>query len=158
MGHGGLSRLATAARFAGFPAGRRLFAEDDPAERFWLVRDGSVAVDLHVAGHGSVVVETLGPDSVLGWSWLFPPHRWRSGGVACTPVRAVEFDGRLVRTLCAVDPSLGHELTRRFAELVVQRLEAARARLADPSRAETPERGTRLGTKVPNGDQHRPRG
>lgn len=133
-----LARLATAARFTGFPAGRRIFNESDPAERFWLVRDGTVAVDLRTPGRGPVVIENFGPGSVLGWSWLFRPHRWRFGAFAQTPVRAIEFDGRLVRTLSAVDPSLGYELTRRFAELVVERLEATQTRLLEVSLDDAP--------------------
>ncbi|MGI5330579.1 hypothetical protein [Actinomadura nitritigenes] len=35
-------------------------------------------------------------------------------------------DALLARTLCAVDTALGYELTRRFAELVVERLHATR--------------------------------
>ncbi|TYC16374.1 hypothetical protein FXF65_07095 [Actinomadura syzygii] len=35
-----LTRLATAARFTGVPAGRGLFAERTPAERFWLLHEG----------------------------------------------------------------------------------------------------------------------
>lgn len=126
-----LRRLATAARFTEFAAGRRIFSESDPAERFWLLREGTVIVDLHAPRRGAVIIDTFGPGSVLGWSWLFRPHQWHFGGVATTPVRAIEFDGRLVRTLCAVDPSMGYELTRRFAELVVERLETAQARLTE---------------------------
>ncbi|MFA1542845.1 cyclic nucleotide-binding domain-containing protein [Actinomadura monticuli] len=126
-----LARLATGARAAEFPAGRRIIAESEPAERFWLVRDGSVALDLRVPERGPVVVDTLGPGAALGWSWLFRPYRWRFGATALTDVRAIEFDGRLIRTLCAVDPSLGYELTRRFTELIADRLQAAQLRLLD---------------------------
>ncbi|WP_199487595.1 cyclic nucleotide-binding domain-containing protein [Actinomadura spongiicola] len=128
-----LSRLARAARFTEVPAGRRVFNESEPAERFWIIRDGTVAVDLRSPGRGSVVIDTFGPGTVLGWSWLFHPYRWRLGGVAATPLRTIEFDGRLVRMFCAVDPSLGFELTRRFAQLVVERLEATQKRLLENS-------------------------
>jgi CRP-like cAMP-binding protein len=133
-----LTRLATAARRTEFPAGRRIVGESDPAERFWLVQDGTVALDLRPPGREPVVVDTFGPGSALGWSWLFRPHRWRFGAFAQTPVRAIEFDGRLVRTLSAVDPALGYELTRRFAELVVERLEATQTRLLEVSLDEAP--------------------
>ncbi|WP_067891954.1 cyclic nucleotide-binding domain-containing protein [Actinomadura chibensis] len=128
-----LTRLATAARFTVVPEGRRLFEERTPAERFWLLQEGTVDVDLHTPDRGRVVIETLGPGSVVGWSWLFRPHLWRFGGVATTPVTGIEFDGRLARTLCAIDPSLGYELTRRFGELIVERLEAARTWLTTPT-------------------------
>ena len=131
-----LARLATTARAAQFPADRRIIAAGGTAERFWLIRDGSAALDLRVPERGPVVVDTLGPGSVLGWSWLFRPYRWRFGATALTDVRAVEFDGRLVRTLCAVDPALGYELTRRFTELVVGRLQTAQLRLLESARPE----------------------
>lgn len=150
-----LDRLATAARRVAFPAGRRLFRESEPADRFWLVLDGRAAVDLHVPGRGPVVLETFGAGSVVGWSWLFRPYRWRFGGVAVAPIRAIEFDGRLVRTLCAVDPAMGHALTRRFAELVVERLETARIRLVgaapavrDPCGDESPYSGAAASARV----------
>jgi CRP-like cAMP-binding protein len=129
-----LARLATTARATAIPAGRRIIAESEPAERFWLVREGTVALDLRVPEGGTVVVDTFGPGSVLGWSWLFRPYRWRFGATALTGVEAVEFDGRLIRTLCAVDPALGYELTRRFTELVVERLQVAQLRLLETSR------------------------
>ncbi|MER7548250.1 cyclic nucleotide-binding domain-containing protein [Spirillospora sp. NPDC127506] len=126
-----LARLATTARAVEIPAGRRIIAEAEPAERFWLIREGTVALDLRVPERGTVVVDTFGPDAALGWSWLFRPYRWRFGATALEDVRAVEFDGRLIRTLCAVDPALGYELTRRFTELVVDRLQAAQLRLLE---------------------------
>ncbi|RFU39598.1 cyclic nucleotide-binding domain-containing protein [Actinomadura logoneensis] len=126
-----LERLATAAHRVTAPDRHRFFDEGGRADRFWLVETGRVGVDAHVPGRGLVVVETLGRDAVLGWSWLFPPFQWRFGARALAPVRAVEFDARLVRTLCADDPELGHELTRRFAEVMLDRLQATRMRLMD---------------------------
>lgn len=128
-----LARLAKAARFTEIPEGRRIAEQAAQAERFWVVRAGTVVIDQRTPGTGTIVIDSCGPGSVVGWSWLFRPYRWRFGVVASMPVRAVEFDGRLVRTLCAVDPSLGYELTRRFAEHVVGRLETTQSRLAELS-------------------------
>jgi CRP-like cAMP-binding protein len=118
-----------------------LATEPEPAELFWLIRDGTIDLDSRLPDGGSVAIDTLGPGSVVGWSWMFPPYRWRFGAVASTPVEAIEFDGRLVRTLCAVDPSLGHELTRRFAEVMAHRLQTARTRLLEPSSGFVPSKG-----------------
>ncbi|MFC4907103.1 Crp/Fnr family transcriptional regulator [Actinomadura gamaensis] len=126
-----LDRLARAARQIEVPERHRFFEEGGRADRFWLIETGRVGLDMHVPGRGLVLVETFGRDAVLGWSWLFPPFEWRFGARALSPVRAVEFDGKLVRTLCAADPELGHELTRRFAEVMLDRLQATRLRLLD---------------------------
>ena len=43
-------RLLRAGREAGFPQGRRLFEEGGHADRFWIIRNGTVALDMHVPG------------------------------------------------------------------------------------------------------------
>jgi CRP-like cAMP-binding protein len=126
-----LERLSYQARRAVHHGGSRLFREGTRADRFWLIRDGRVALEFHVPGHGDIVVEHLGPGSVLGWSWLFPPYRWHFGAVAVEPTLAIELDGPGVRRLCDDDPALGYELTRRFAAVLVDRLQVARMRLVD---------------------------
>ena len=126
-----LERLSYQAKRAVHHGGSRLFREGGRADRFWLIRDGRVALEFQVAGRGDIVIEQLGPGSVLGWSWLFPPYRWHFGAVAAEQTLAVELDGSGVRRLCDEDPALGYELTRRFAAVLVDRLQAARMRLVD---------------------------
>jgi CRP-like cAMP-binding protein len=115
-----------------YPAGARLFDEGGTADRFWLLRSGEVALDLHVPGrHPAPVVETLGPGQLLGWSWISPPYRWHLGARAVTEVEATEFPATQVLGLCAADPELGYILMRRFTEVVAERLQATRIRLLD---------------------------
>ncbi|GGV40845.1 hypothetical protein GCM10010182_76840 [Actinomadura cremea] len=125
------AELAATARTLAVPDGHRFFEEGDTAEWFWLVRSGMVALDLQVPGRGAVVVETLPAGSIVGWSWLFPPHRWRFGAVAVEPVTAYRFEGRRVRELCADDPALGYDLTLLFGAVMLDRLEATRVRVLD---------------------------
>ncbi|WP_165988928.1 cyclic nucleotide-binding domain-containing protein [Streptomyces sp. YIM 98790] len=124
-------RLMSAARDVSFPAGARIFGENGAADRFWIIRTGSVTLDLQVPGRPPAVVETLGPGDLLGWSWLFPPRTWHLGAVALSPVRAHEFDAAAVRALCEADPVLGRAVARRVAEIVGHRLQTARVRLLD---------------------------
>lgn len=112
-----------------FHAGARVFSEGGRATRFWLIRDGHVNLDTQVRDRGTVVVDTLGPGAVLGWSWLFPPYRWHFGAVTLEETLTVEMDAAGIRRLCEQDPALGYELTRRFTEVVVARLQATRVRL-----------------------------
>jgi len=126
-----LARLSTWARRSPFHAGARVFSEGSHADRFWLIRDGLVRLEADVPGRGSVEVATLGPDTVLGWSWLFAPHRWHFGAVAVEPTLTVELNGPGVLRLCDGDPELGYDLTRRFMRVVVDRLQATRLRLID---------------------------
>src|SRR5208282_5423771 len=96
--------LAEAARDVKFPARYRLFEDGGNATRFWLIRSGHVALDLHVPGEGPMVIETIGIGELLGLSWLFPPYKWAFGAVAVTAIDAFEFDTAAVRAACAADP------------------------------------------------------
>jgi CRP/FNR family transcriptional regulator, cyclic AMP receptor protein len=125
-----LDRLAPWAHRQVFRAGARVFSEGGKADRFWLIREGRVALDTQVPD-GEVVVDTLGPGSVLGWSWLFPPYRWHLGATALEQTLTIAFDAAGVRELCAEDPRIGHDLYRRFIEVVVNRLQATRGRLLE---------------------------
>ncbi|GAB3975547.1 cyclic nucleotide-binding domain-containing protein [Actinoallomurus acanthiterrae] len=126
-----IARLASVACYEDVPAGHRFFEEGGSADRFWLIQAGRVALDLHIPGRGTVIVESLGRGTVLGWSWLFPPYEWRFGAVAAEPVRAIRLDARAVREMCAKDPALGYELTRRFTAVMLDRLQNTRMRLLD---------------------------
>jgi CRP-like cAMP-binding protein len=126
-----LDRLSSFAHPVYRNGGYRLFAAGRPATRFWLLRSGRVTLDIDTPGRGQVAIETIGPGTVVGWSWLFVPYRWHFGAVALDPVRTIEFDAPGVRHLMGDDPGLGQELTRRFMNVVVDRLQATRLRLLD---------------------------
>jgi len=112
-------------------ADRRVFFEGETAERFWLLESGTVALGLHVPGHGDQIVETVGAGAVLGWSWLYPPYRWQFGAVTRSPVTGIAFDAAALRERCDADPALGYALLLRFTPVIVDRLQAARLRLLD---------------------------
>ena len=58
---------------------------------------------------------------MIGYSWLFPPYRWRFDARAVEPVRALALDGQCLRGKCDEDPVLGYELMKRFARIALQR-------------------------------------
>lgn len=114
-----------------FDAGQYLFREGGDADRFYAVRHGRVAVEVHVPGRGGVTIQTVGPGEVLGWSWLFPPYRWHFDARAMEPTRALAFDAVCIRQKCEADHDLGYELMKRLAQVVTERLEASRLQLLD---------------------------
>ncbi|MEU6592486.1 cyclic nucleotide-binding domain-containing protein [Streptomyces sp. NPDC046881] len=118
-------------REVSFEAGTRLFEEGRRADRFWIVRTGTVALDLRVRGRRPAVIETLGHGELIGWSWHFPPYLWQLGGEAMSPVRAYAFDAGPVRDLCAQDPEFGRAIAVWVGRVVAQRLHASRVRLLD---------------------------
>ena len=126
-----LEQMSSYSTVVYWPAGDRLFSEGGRADGFWLIQEGRVALDLYVPGRGDVVVETIGPRAVLGWSWLFPPQLWQFGAVVKEQTEAIELDGRGVLQLCDSQPDLGYDLCRRFMGVLLDRLQATRVRLLD---------------------------
>jgi CRP/FNR family transcriptional regulator, cyclic AMP receptor protein len=124
-----IALLATRAHHISLPVLSRLFEEGAPADRFWIVDAGEVALDVLVPGVGRLVIETLGRGDVVGLSWLVPPYQWQFGAVCKQPMQAFEFDARAVRMACAEDPVLGYAVAMRFMTVAARRLQATRLRL-----------------------------
>ncbi len=114
-----------------FLSGEVLCREGDDADRLWLVRHGRVAVETHSPQSGPIVIATVGEGEMLGWSWLVPPYRWRFQARAVELTRAVELDAECLRGKCETDHDLGYEILKRFADVIAQRLDAARLQLVD---------------------------
>jgi CRP/FNR family cyclic AMP-dependent transcriptional regulator len=123
--------IAGCAKNVRFEEGVIIFRESDPADQFYFVREGLVAVELLVPQRGFTTLQTVGEGDILGWSWLMPPYRWRFGARALQPTRALAFDGKCLRGKCEEDHDLGYELLKRFTHVVTERLEATRLQLLD---------------------------
>ncbi len=114
-----------------FEAGEFIFRERQPAERFYVIRHGQVAVETFIPGRGAITIETMRDGEVLGWSWLFAPFKWHFDARAVTLVRALALDGTCLRGKCEQDPAFGYEIMQRFAEVAIRRMEATQLQLLD---------------------------
>jgi len=126
-----LELIAGCGRNVAVAEGEYLFRSGADADSFYVLRHGSVALDLFVPARGSMLIETIDEGEVIGWSWLFPPYLWHFDARAVTPVRATAFDGACLRAKCDADPAFGYDLMGRFAQVLIDRLQATRLRLLD---------------------------
>jgi len=127
-----LDLLAQVAMLKEFAVGELLFREGDPANRFYLILEGEVVIESD--GTSPVQIETIGPDDVLGWSWLFPPYYWHFDARATQPTKAVFFYGTWLRENCERDHEFGYEMMTRFVPIIIERLQATRKQLVDRCR------------------------
>ncbi len=102
-----------------------------PADQFFILRAGRVAIEMFVPGRGLLTIQTLSEGDVFGWSWLIAPHVWKFDAHAICKTRAIALDGRCLREKCEREPRLGYELMKRFAQVMTQRLMATRLQLLD---------------------------
>ena len=126
-----LELIAGCARNTTFTDGQYLMREGDPANTFFVIRQGRVAMEIFVPERGGVTIETIDDGDLLGWSWLVPPFRQHLDARAIGNVHTVAFDAACLRGKADEDAELGYELMRRFIPVIVERLQATRVRLLD---------------------------
>jgi CRP/FNR family transcriptional regulator, cyclic AMP receptor protein len=123
--------LAGCARNCTFEPGERILREGDPADAFYVIREGAVAIETEVPGRGAVVMQTLHDGELLGWSWLVPPYRTAFDARAITATHALALDGACLRGKCESDPALGYDLMKLVSMVFVERLQDTRLQLLD---------------------------
>lgn len=106
-------------------AGDYLFRAGEGADRFYLLRQGRVRIELPSGGKRAVIIQTVSEGELLGWSWLIPPYEWHLSAQAEDAVLAIAFDGKCLRDKMRTDHDLGFEVYRRFSEIMSERLEQA---------------------------------
>ena len=126
-----LQLLTESAMEMEFSPGQSILQEGNPANRFYLILAGKVALETELGDQGLVPIEILGAGDDLGWSWLFPPYYLNSGARALEPTKTIFFYGTRLREQCEQDHDLGYELLQRVAEVVVKRLRATEQRLKE---------------------------
>ena len=114
-----------------YDEGIYLFKEGTPADYFYVIRSGCLALESACPGKKAIIHETLNEDEVVGWSWLFEPYQWTYSGRAVHDNRVIALDGKCLRGKCENDPVLGYELLKRFSKIIISRLQESRLQILD---------------------------
>jgi CRP-like cAMP-binding protein len=112
-----------------FPAGEVILKEGSPADKFYLIRSGNVAI--YIDQPRQITIQTIRGGDILGWSWLIPPHRYRFSAKAVENTRVLALDGKCLREKCEKNSELGYGLMKRLVGVLTERLEATRLQLID---------------------------
>lgn len=102
-----------------------------PADEFYLIREGQVSITLEIPPQRTFVFRTLGPNEILGFSWLVPPYQWPFTAYATTLTHAIAIHGTCLREKCENNPHLGFELMKRLVHVLVKGEDASRLQLLD---------------------------
>jgi CRP/FNR family transcriptional regulator, cyclic AMP receptor protein len=131
LGPSAFELIAGCASNVHFAEGERIFSQGEPASLFYVIRRGRVALEVHSAAKGPLIIDTMDEGEVLGWSWLIPPYQYFADARAVTPVSATALDGACLRGKCEADPDLGYQLLKRVTRVMYDRMQSARIRLLD---------------------------
>jgi CRP-like cAMP-binding protein len=112
-----------------FEMGQVILREGEFANQSYLIESGKVVLESAAGSGRPVIIDTIGPGDLLGWSWMFPPYTWHFTARAIEPTEALFFYGTILREYCEKDHSLGYELFKRMDAVMIKRLQAARERM-----------------------------
>jgi CRP/FNR family cyclic AMP-dependent transcriptional regulator len=126
-----ISLLVGCASNMRFDANQMIVRHGDEARYFFMLRHGSVAIEVHDPRHHHITIETLSDGDVFGWSWLFPPYHAHFDVRALSLVRVIALDGECIRKKFEADHDLGYEMMKRFMPVIVERLKHTSMQLLD---------------------------
>ena len=126
-----LALLAECAHPEQYAPDEYLFRMGDHADHSYLSGGGRLSLEIRAGARGIVRVETLEANDVVGFSWIFPPHRWKFDGRAVEFLQVTALDGKRLRGLKAADHEFGYELMLRYSAVMTDRLHATRLQLMD---------------------------
>lgn len=126
-----LKFLASCAKHRQLRGNQVLFGYGAPADEFFVLLTGGVTLEVAAIEGPALVLQTLGPGAVLGWSWLIPPYRWSFQARADAETEVLEFNGKVILARCESDPEFGYDVLKRFSSLMSERLSYARSRMME---------------------------
>jgi CRP/FNR family transcriptional regulator, cyclic AMP receptor protein len=121
--------LSDCAMVSHFEPGEFLINEGDVANRFYLIIQGTVALQSRSKDQRIVPIQSIGEGNVLGWSWLFPPYFWHFDAQATEPTDVLFLYATPLREECESDHDFGYEMIKRMTEVIINRLQATRRQL-----------------------------
>ena len=147
-----LRLLTDSALQMSFEPGQVILQEGSPANRFFLILKGKVALESEGNDRSLILIQTLGPGDDLGWSWLFPPYHLHLSARALEPTETIFFYGTRLREQCEQDHDFGFALMKRITEVAIKCLRATQQRLIEHAAPAGSQGGTQdgaLGSQSP---------
>jgi CRP/FNR family transcriptional regulator, cyclic AMP receptor protein len=123
--------IVAGAKHAEYDADHTIFRKGEPANQFFLIESGMVALEADGPRKGSAPIQMVGDGELLGWSWLFPPFTWHFSARAVKSTQAFVLNGGHLLVLCEENHDLGFDVMRRIAQIVISRMEATSKKLLE---------------------------
>lgn len=116
-----------------FPAGATVFAAGRPADRIYLLLEGTVGLRVQPTSLPEPMTIALlrSPGQAFGWSAVVGSGYYTAGAQATTDVHALAIDGRALLQCLEQNPCEGFVVMRRVAQIVSQRLGTIRTLLLE---------------------------
>ena len=107
-----------------FEPGQFIFKQGDPANRFYLVQEGEVSMEIESLDKRLISFSKVGPGEDVGWPWIFASSYFPATARVIKPTRAIFFYGTILRQQCEEDHQFGYEMMKRVTATATHSLSA----------------------------------
>lgn len=114
-----------------YAKGDWLIKTDEPANHFYLIQSGHVALDVDLPNQDPKRILTLSKGDILGWSWMVPPYKWQFSAQAQEEVTALKINALCIRGKCDENHEFGYNLMSTLMRMMAERITATRMQLLD---------------------------
>lgn len=125
-----LAQIAPLARQETYQAGDLICAEQELADRLFILQTGRVQV--HIRLHsplepgGEATIEEVEPGRIFGWSSLVKQQRFTASATALEPVTLLTIKAGDLNALFDREPHIGFVVMKQLAEVIASRLRHTR--------------------------------
>ena len=104
------------------PEGTLLFQQGEPADYFFILIQGEVAIRFKPEDGPELMVSHIRSEGVIGWSAAIGSPQYTSSAICTTDCKTMRVRRLALRHLYQLNPQLGSTFLQRLAELIEARL------------------------------------
>jgi CRP-like cAMP-binding protein len=112
-----------------YKAGEVIFEEGTPARQLYFVATGEIDLYFNTRDQ-KVIVDTLVPGDLMGWSTMVEPHLMTASAVARSEVRLIAIEAEGLKKVFESDCQLGFLMLKQVVASLSHRLKACHVQLA----------------------------
>lgn len=118
-----LDNLAQIIDFLKFDRDEILFRENDPAERFYMMKSGNVLLEQRISDTVTACIGSIKPGFSFGWSAMIEDGRYTVDAVCVESSEIYSFKRDKIQKLIMKDPEMGLRIYQRLLVIIKKRLD-----------------------------------
>ena len=118
-----LDKLSQIIDFLKFDRDEILFQENDPAERFYMMKSGNVLLEQRISEKVTACIGSIKPGYSFGWSAMIEDGLYTVDAVCVEPSEIFSFKRDKIQMLFLEDPEMGLRMYQRLLVIIKKRLD-----------------------------------
>ena len=116
-----LEKLARIVDLLRFDKDEVVFRQNEPAQRFHMLRLGKVLLELRMSEKVTVCVGSIRPGYSFGWSAMLEGETYSTDAICAEPTECLSFRKEKVMKLFEQEPEMGFRMYQRFLVMLKKR-------------------------------------